>query len=402
MNMNRVVITGIAPISKNGIGKDSFFKSLYAKELKHERIHDALMHRYESKWYVPYPRELFDNYTDFMGKANKRASKNAMAAVVAANLAIKDANIDKLNEDAAVIMGVGLPNMPELSKTYDDTANNKRIHPLTITHSILNDVSAWISICLGVHGVNYVVSTACASGTTAVGHAYQMIKNGHVNTAIAGGAECLIDDHNITFQSFSNVEALSVNEDGVPRPFSKERTGFLYSEGACCVLVLEELNAALNRNADIYAEIVDYFEYSDGFHIVMMPDNPDSIRRTLYSAFENNKVDYYNAHGTGTQLNDKTEAMILKELSDKYGYTPIVNSTKGIIGHTLGASGAIEAAVCAYSIKNSKIHGNILGTAIEGLNLPKKTILADINCAVSASFGFGGHDAALVFKKCNL
>lgn len=395
----RVVVTGIAPISKNGIGKDEFFQSLYAKEIKSQKIPDSVSSK--SKWYVPYPDELFKNYKDLMGDAYSRAPKNAASAVAAANLSLQDAGISEVDKDAAVIMGVALPNMPEMTRTYQADASGKRFHPLTITHSIINAVSAWISIALGTHGINYVVSTACASGTTAVAHAYRMIRDGYVKTAIAGGTEYLADDHFITFRSFDAIDALSLTDDGTAKVFSKERSGFMFSEGASCVLVLEELETALARKADIYAEITDYYECSDGYHIVMMPDEPDSIRSAFDYVFSKHKVDYYNAHGTGTKLNDETECRLLKEMSEKYGNSPYINSTKGIIGHSLGASGAIEAAVCAYAIRNSAIHGNVLGTPIECICLPKETVHADIKCAVSASFGFGGHDAMLVFERFN-
>jgi len=399
-NMQRVVITGIAPIAAIGVGKDEFFKNLYEKHAVLERIPEGYCNQYSpaTGWYVPYPKI---NYKDFGQKVRQimgKAPVNAMTSVVSSILALEDAGIENIEGDTAVVMGVGMDNMPEVTDGIKSAVYGKKMYPLIVPLVMSNAVSAWISIILGLHAENKVVATACASGTSAIGEAYRLIAGGHAKMAICGGADCAKGDHGMMLQGFDHLGVLSKSEDGYPCVFSKERSGFLFSEGAACCLILEKYEAAVNRNANIYAEITGYETNCDGFHIVTMPEDPiyakDMIRR-----LSSIKVDYYNAHGTGTEMNDLAERDIITSVYGNIECQPYINSTKGIIGHTIGASGAVEAAVCAHAIGNSKIHGNILKTPMEGLNLPEKTFNCSINCAVSASFGFGGHNAALRLEK---
>ena len=391
----RVVITGIAPVAAIGTGKTAFFENLFKKKILIKQSTEKT----NSKFYVPYPEHIFEDYRDMIRDLWGKAPKNALASVISAKMALEDAGIQTVDEHAAVMIGTGLSNMTELDSMFGAVYQNKRMFPLAISQIIPNSIAAWTSIALGTHGENRMISTACASGTTAIGEMYRLIKDGYYKTGIAGGTECTLHDHQACFKGFDLLGALTKKENGIPEPFGKNRSGFLYSQGASCMLVLEELETALARNANIYAEIADYKTCSDAYHIVMMPEHPVQIEQALDSVFSEYAVDYYNAHGTATQMNDAMEAGLVKKLSEKYQRNPVINSTKGIIGHNLGASGAIEAAVCAYAVKHSVVHGNLCSEPEFELNLPSETVEKQINYAVSASFGFGGHDDILVFKR---
>jgi len=290
----------------------------------------------------------------------------------------------------------------EFEDILKDFKIKHRVNPMCIPLIMPNSTAAWISISLGTHGRSMQMCTACASGTDAVGMSYQSILNGSCNMAICGGNDYLVDSESITLPSFEQLRAVTNADDGRSLPFSEEHKGFLFSEGAAGFLVLEELDHALARNAKIYAEITGY-EYScDAYNIVAMPESAEHITIMMKKLLNGKKVDYYNAHGTGTILNDNTEAKMICEVFGDKENQPAINSTKAFIGHTIGASGAIEAIVCADSIYNSKIHGNICGTIMNNLNVSAESREIDIERAVSASFGFGGHNAALMFEKFKL
>jgi len=201
------------------------------------------------------------------------------------------------------------------------------------------------------------------------------------------------------FRSFDVLGALTRSPDGLPRPFSDERSGFLFGEGGACTLILEEYEAAKARGARIYAEITDFRACCDAYHIVKMPDNPEQVISMFREMVKGKKLDYYNAHGTATVVNDQMEATALREVFGPELDSIIVNATKSMTGHAIGTSGALEVAVTAYSIKNGIVHGNLVGTPMEGLNLPRQTQKHEINCAISASYGFGGHNSALMLEK---
>lgn len=398
--MNRVVITGIAPIAAIGKGKD-FFDNLFEKKAVIERIPDIYCKGYEpaSKWMVPYPEVDYSEYGRDVMRMSVMASRDACTSVVAAKEALKDAGIEKPDEDTAVVFGSGMPGMREIKTGFNSVQNGENLHPCTIPMIMSNSLSAWIAIALGLHGKNQVVSTACASGTNAVGEAYLHIRDGYGKMALCGGADCFAEDDGLIFRGFDALGALTKSVDGYPRAFSEERSGFLFSEGAACALVLEEYEGAKKRGADIYAEITGYEASCDAYHIVQMPENPEQIMKIISKLASEEDIQYYNAHGTGTLLNDKTEINVLNRVFGEKVKDLYVTSSKGILGHTIAASGALEAAICAYSIKNGIVHGNILGTPMKGILVPETSIGVRIENAISASFGFGGHNAALRFRR---
>ena len=396
----RVVVTGLAPVAAIGCGNE-YFENLYAKKIKVNKIPEDYCINYtpQTKWIVPYPDIDYKDYDKKIMRMSMMAPKNACTATVSAFMALKDADIEKPDPDTAVIIGVGFPNLHETYVAYEKMEKNEKIHPCTNPMLIINSVSAWISIILGIHGKNEVIGTACASGTNAIGEAYLHICEGECNMAICGGADSFVGDKGLGLRSFDILGALTKTDDGCPYPFSEERSGFLFSEGGACTMVLEEYEHAKARGANIYAEITGYEANCDGHHIVQIPEEPVQIIKMIEKIAKGEHVDYYNAHGTGTLLNDKTEQKVLKTVFGEQASSIYVTSSKGITGHNMGASGAMEAAICAYSVKNDRIHGNILGTPLSELLLPEKSLEAKVDCAVTASFGFGGHNVAIKFRK---
>lgn len=267
--------------------------------------------------------------------------------------------------------------------------------PLTIQSAI----ASWVTIVLGTHGMSSVINMACASSTTSVGICYESILNGKCDMAVCGGTS-YIGDRNLTmFKGFEYLKCSSTNKEGNVYPFSKEKNGFLFSEGAACMLVIEELEHALKRGAEIYAEITGFACSSDAYNVVSMYPNGTIVENMLKKLVQGKKVDYYNAHGTATILNDEVEAKIIQNVFGDADSQPAINSSKAFLGHTLGASGAIELAVCADSIRRNKVHGNLCGTILENLNYTPETREMQVDCAVSSSLGFGGHNSAIMVER---
>ena len=397
--MKRVVITGIAPIAAMGTG-NAFFEKLYAMEPVIRKADEQFARGMNvSEWYVPYPELDLSPYKKRLKKMMLLAPRNAITAAVSALMAAEDAGLSELDPETAVFYGVSTMDIDDVVGGYIPTAENKRMHPSTNPKSMTNAVAAWIPILFGTHGRTLVISTACASGTDAIGAAYEHIALGKSKMAVCGAADQMDCIEQLFFLSFDVLGALTHTTDGLPRPFSAERSGFLFSEGGACTLILEEYESAVARGAEIYAEITNYSACCDAYHIVKMPEYPEQVIAMLRGMTAGKDVDYYNAHGTATSVNDQMEATALREVFGSRLPDIPVNATKSMTGHAIGTSGALEAAVTAYSIKNGIIHGNLIGTPMEGLNLPQQTVKRDIRCAVTASFGFGGHNSALMLEK---
>ena len=267
--------------------------------------------------------------------------------------------------------------------------------------------SGRVSIELGAKGINNCSVTACASGANSIGDAFRVIQNGHADVMIAGGAEATITE--MTIAGFSNMRALSTNADPLTasRPFDKNRDGFVIAEGSG-ILILEELDHALARGAKIYAELAGYGATGDAYHITAPPENGEGGQRAMKLALNDagiapNQVDYINAHGTSTHLNDLYETRAIKEVFGDHAYRLAVSSTKSMTGHLLGASGAIEAIFSILAIKDGIIPPTIhYETPDEELDLdyvPNVARQAEVNVVISNSFGFGGHNVTLAFKK---
>ncbi len=281
-----------------------------------------------------------------------------------------------------------------------------RFNPMTIAMSMPNSCSSSIGIKYGLTGHNLCCSTACAAGTSAIGLGYRAVASGECDAAIAGGSEYLGDDYGGSFRAFDATGTLVRKCDDPPtanRPFDAARSGFLFAEGGSAMLVLEEQDAALRRGANPYAEITAFASSFDAFSNMAMEPQGCGAERMLRSALadaalEPGAIDYINAHGTGTVQNDEIESAVIERI---FGSSPLINSTKSLIGHTVGASGAIEAAVTALSILHQTTHvSHNLTHPLRDLNFVREVKPRSIRRAVTQSFGFGGHNACLIMERC--
>jgi 3-oxoacyl-[acyl-carrier-protein] synthase II len=301
--------------------------------------------------------------------------------------------------------GTHAPARTVLADAEESIRMPPRFNPFIVSMTMPNAISANVGIKYSLFGPNTTVCCACSAGTVAIGNAFTAVRAGLADCALCGGAEFLGDDFGGIFRGFDIAHTL-VNPGNDPdcanRPFDKRRSGFLFAEGGAAILVVEELSHARNRGAPIVAEITAFAESFDGHNIMMMDPSAVHIRRMLGTLLKNagldlSDIDYVNSHGTGTTANDEIEARVIL---DCFGKKPLVNSTKSLIGHTIGAGGAIEAAVTALSIKNKTTHAcKNLDEPIADLNFVRHVETFPIKKAVSQSFAFGGHNAGLVLEE---
>jgi 3-oxoacyl-[acyl-carrier-protein] synthase II len=412
----RVVITGIGPVTSAGIGKDRFWKALLSGIIpERKNVPDKVNSK--SKFYIPFPELSLEEYN--IPEYYRFLQPEDKLAVICTKLALADAGIELSTENnkftsenishASVIIGTGFTGLEtafnsylaHLGIEYFSQKYNKNVsfNRMVIPMLMINSPAAWISILFGLKGESFTVNAACASGTFALGQAYEKITNGRSDIVITGGVENLQEENFSIFRGFDVLGALTRSPSGDPQPFSKNRSGFLYSEGGGCVLVLEELSSALKRNARIYAEILGYHSNSDAYNIVQIEPEGTRISELFKNLVGDNKIDYLNSHGTGTVPNDEIESQAIIRHFGHAQDQPFINSTKGNLGHTIGASGAIETAVTALSVISGDIHPNFINDPIDDLNLVLKTQKADIEKALSVSYGFGGHNAGLLLGK---
>lgn len=407
----RVVITGIGVISPVGVGKENFWNSI-----KEGKSGVDLITRFDTQDYpVKIAAEVKDfDAAEYMDKKDaKRMDRFTQYAVAASKLAIEDSKLDITNVDNdkfGVILGSGVGGLETFEEQHEKLLNKgpKRVSPFFIPMMIGNMAAGQVSILFGAKGANETIVTACASATNAIGDSFKIIQRGDADIIITGGAEASITP--IALAGFSSMKALSSNNEnpqGASRPFDKNRDGFVMGEGAG-ILILEELEHALNRGAYIYAEVGGYGMSSDAYHMTAPAENGEGAYRAMKMAVDDakasyDKIDYINAHGTSTEYNDKFETSAIKTLFKEHAYKLKVNSTKSMTGHLLGAAGGIEGCVCALSIDNDFIPPTInYETKDENCDLdyvPNKGISHKVDYALSNSLGFGGHNATILFKK---
>jgi len=286
-------------------------------------------------------------------------------------------------------------------------AHGPRYNPFVVSMLMPNAPSAATAIRFSLTGPNVSYCVACASGTVAVGHAYREVRDGHVDVAIAGGSEYLYDEHGHIFRGFDIAGTLirdCTDAETANRPFDEKHSGFLFSQGGAAVLVLEELEHARRRGATIIAEVIGYAETFDAHSMMSLAPGGEQIERMVHAAITDadlspHDVDYINAHGTGTKNNDQTEAEVIDRV---FGKSALINSTKSLLGHTIGASGAIEALVTALSLRDGTTHiCKNLDTPLLGLNFVRSVEQHDLRVGLSQSFAFGGHNAAVVLRRYN-
>ncbi len=408
--MKRVVITGLGAISPVGNDAESTWNGLISGKngIDNISLFDA------SKLKVKLAAEVksFDHSKYIDPKTAKRMDRFTQLAVCASKMAYEDANLNDNNfdkEDARVVMGSGIGGLGTIQEQIEKSTlkGPSRISPFFIPSSIINIAPAHISMELGLKGPCTAIVTACASGTDAVGDAFRSIRDGYHKLALAGGCEAAITESGIA--GFANMTALHSGEDKnrASIPFDKDRSGFVMGEGGG-VLVLEELEHALARNAKIYAEIVGYGQSCDAYHITSPdPEGKGAIKAMSLAISDSNinpsDIDYINAHGTSTPYNDKFETGAIKALFGEHSKNLLVSSTKSMTGHLLGAAGAIEAIACVKALEKG-----IIPPTINYLNpdedcdlnyVTEGAVKRDITYALSNSLGFGGHNATIIFKK---
>jgi 3-oxoacyl-[acyl-carrier-protein] synthase II len=340
-------------------------------------------------------------------KEIKKMDRFIHLAVAASQMAMDDSGL-KVTEDNAprigVIVGAGMGGLSSIEFFYKRLLENgpRRVSPFFIPIVIINLAAGQIAIRYGIKGPNSAVSTACASGTHAIGDAFKIIQRGDADAMVAGGSEACITS--IGFAGFCAAKALSTNNDEpkkASRPFDAKRDGFI-------ILILEELESAKRRGAKIYAEIVGYGMSGDAYHITAPSPDGDGAYRCMKAAMTDSglpltDIQYINAHGTSTKFNDEFETMAVKRLFGGYAYKIPVSSTKSMTGHLLGAGGGVEAIVTILTIYKGIITPTINyeypDPQCDLDYVPNKARQAEVNAAMSNSFGFGGTNASLVFKK---
>ena len=346
-------------------------------------------------------------------KDARRMDRFAQMAVAAGYQAVKNANlvIDKSNEnDIGVFIGSGIGGLTTLFEQAKILVEKgpDRVTPFLAPMMIADIAAAQISIALGVKGPNMCMTSACSSGSDAIGLAAEYIKFGNAQVMIAGGAEAIINPLGVT--AFSQLKALSTRNDApqkASRPFDKNRDGFILAEGAV-VLILESLEHAKMRGANILAEIIGYGATADSFHVTQPLESGDGAAKAMQMALKRGniqpeEIDYINAHGTSTQLNDAMETKAIKTAFGNYAYKVPVSSTKSMTGHLIGCAGALEPAICIMTILNGIIPPTINYETPDPVcdldYVPNVARKKDVKTALTSSFGFGGHNSVIILRK---
>lgn len=409
MNNNRVVITGLGVICPLGLDINEFWSNLVNGKNGITINNRINTETFKTKIAGLIPSS-FDpcNYID--KKHIRKMDRYTHYGLAAAELALKDSNI-KLNNYDPFRIGVfvgsgigGIETFEEQTFVYLNNGNSK-VSPFFVPKMIVNILAGWIGIIYNIKGPNLTYVSACSSSLHAIGEAYLAIKNNLVDIGIVVGSEAPIT--NMAIAGFENMGALSKNNDPntASRPFDLNRDGFVISEGAGA-LILENLTLANKRDSKIYAEIIGYSHTCDAYHITAPDPEATSIKQAIKLAINNidiQEIDYINAHGTSTPYNDKTETKAIKEVLNDRAYKINISSIKSMIGHTLGAAGAIESIATVLAIYNKTIPPTINYSTPDpecDLNYtPNKAIHREINVALKNSFGFGGHNVVVAFKK---
>ena len=411
MSKRRVVVTGLGTINPlgnnvsdtwnnliNGISGVDYISSFETDELP-----------------VTFAGEVknFDA-NDYMGKQHARKlDRSGHLSIYATEEALKDAGFnteERLGADVGIVFGTGIGGIgatEEAVRTYDKRGPS-RINPLAITQLMPNSSTGQVAIKFGIEGPSLTITTACAASANALGEAKNMIQNGIVDTVIAGGTES--GTTAMTIGAFAQIKALSTNNENPKKackPFDKDRDGFVMGEGST-VLVMESEESAINRGADIYGYVSGYGASTDAHHITAPAEGGrgavDAMKKALLDAeLTPSDIDYINAHGTSTPANDKNETAAIKTVFGEKAYDINISSTKSMTGHLLGGGGAFESLVSLLSLKNNIIPPTInLNNPDEECDLnytPNAAIERELSAAMSNSFGFGGHNGVLVFKK---
>ena len=407
----RVVITGIGLVSPVGIGREQVWEAV-----KQGKSGIGAITRFDTTHYtskIAGEIKDFDPHLYIDRKEVRKMDLFIQYAVAAAQLAIQDAEIPRVSlegDRTGVYVGSGIGGIATIEETHKIMLERgpTRVSPFFLIASIINEASGQISIMTRSGGPNSATATACTTGTHSIGDSFRIIARGDADIMIAGGSEAPISRLGVA--GFCSMRALSVRNDApeeASRPFDKDRDGFVVGEGAG-VLILEELNMALARGAQIYAEVVGYGMSGDAYHVSAPREDGDGAFRAMQRAVHDahidiSEVNYINAHGTSTPWNDKIETLAIKKLFGEHAYKLAVSSSKSMSGHLLGAAGGLETAVTALSL-----HDQIITPTINYENpdpecdldyVPNVARTTELVYALSNSFGFGGTNGTLILKR---
>ncbi len=407
----RVVITGLGAITPVGHNVKETWDNL----LKGVSGFDMITHFDATNFSTRFAAEIknFNPDDHFDVKEGRKLDLYTQYALVAAREAIADAGLNDADIDkdrVGVITGAGIGGILTLEEECGKfiAAGPRRVSPFFIPKMISNIAAAHIAIENGYKGINYNISSACASANHAIGTAMRSIQYGDADIIISGGMEAAVTP--LAVAGFGALRALSTRNDDpktASRPFDKERDGFVMSEGAA-IIVLEELEHAIKRGAKIYAELAGYGATDDAFHITAPLEDGSGSTKCMLLALKDaglnpQDIQYINAHGTSTPLNDKGETMSIKNAFGEHAYKVKVNSTKSMVGHMLGAAAGMEAIVCAKTIETGWIHPTMnLVNPDPDCDLdyvPNQPVQMEVTAALSNSLGFGGHNSAIIIKK---
>lgn len=410
-NETRVVVTGMGAITCLGNSVEEFWTGLKNGQSGIQQISLVSPDGFPCKVSGEIRDFNANNYMD--RKEARRMARFSQFAVAAAHQAVKDAGLDFENEDLdriGVLVGSGSGGLPETDQQAEIRVKRgvSRMSPYYIPMMLVNMASANISHTFNLTGYTNTCVTACAAGTQSIGEAAEVIRRGAADVIVTGGTEAGICE--IGMGGFSTMRALST-WDGDPakasRPFDANRDGFAPAEGSS-ILILESLEHAKARGAHIYAEIAGWGVSSDAYHLVQPHPEGSGAAKAVIRALDNagvelDEIDYINAHGTSTPINDASETRAIKRVFGERAYDIPISSTKSMVGHSLGASGSLEAIVCINSINDSILHPTInqeeLDPECDLDYIPNVAREAEVNITLSNSFGFGGQNACLVIKK---
>ncbi|MCI8700468.1 MAG: beta-ketoacyl-ACP synthase II [Clostridia bacterium] len=406
----RVVITGLGAITPLGNTAEEFWKGIKEGKCGIDEI--TLFDTNNQKVKLAAEVKGYNPEDYFEKKRVNRMDRYSQFAVIASREAIKDSGITAENtnmEKLGVIVSSGIGGLETIEEQVENCYQKSpdKVSPMYIPMVIANMATGNVALDIGAKGESFAIVTACASATHSIGEAYRMIKHGYQEAVIAGGTEASITPTGIS--GFANIKALSttLDKNRASIPFDKERSGFVMGEGAG-ILVLEELEHAKKRNAKIYAEVVGYGASSDAYHITSPAPEGEGGARAIVNAIEDAKIkpediDYINAHGTSTHLNDSCETMAIKRALGDASKKVMVSSTKGHTGHLLGAAGGVEAIACVKALEEGFVPATINYKVPDEecyLDIvPNEGRKVEIKYAASNSLGFGGHNSTIILKK---
>ncbi len=414
MNNRRVVITGMGAITPIGNNLSDFWDGMINGKNGVGPITKFDTSNFETKFAAEIKDFHPENYLD--KKTIRRLDPFTRYSLVAGEMALKDSEIDleKVNRERfGVIYGSGIGGMDTLQQQhfiYFEDKSPKRISPFFVPMMISDMAAGQVSIRFGLKGPNYATTSACATASHAISDAFILIQRGSADLMMCGGSEAAITE--LSIGGFNAMHALSTWNDRyleASRPFDLERNGFVMGEGAG-TLILEEIGHAIKRNAKIYCEIAGVGLTGDAHHITAPAPGGEGAVRAMKEAIRDagvsaDEVDYINAHGTSTQYNDVTETQAIKTCFGDHAYKLVISSTKSMTGHLLGAAGGIESIATVMAVLNNIVPPTINLTVPDpecDLNYnPLVFSKRTINCAISNTFGFGGHNASILFKKYN-